>query len=164
MHPDPILPELTYFCLPGLLPVLKNTVSFVSGVSCNELCIVFWPSVAYTVLINMDTHTHTHTQTHTHTHTHTYTHKHTFFSLPPFCKIFGYYEEFFSSRFPHTNCKLVFVDEAYQDVSAYSTLCICSTNLLHSHRVIDGVPEARQLIAEVLARQYFGCYITSSSV
>jgi transcription initiation factor TFIID subunit 2 len=109
VFPDPILPELTYFCLPGLLPILKNTVSFVSGV-------------------------------------------------------FGYYEEFFSSRFPHTNCKLVFVDEAYQDVSAYSTLCICSTNLLHSHRVIDGVTQTRELIAEVLAKQYFGCYISSSSV
>ncbi|KAL5486751.1 hypothetical protein EMCRGX_G019270 [Ephydatia muelleri] len=34
IYPDPVLQEVTHFCLPGLLPVLKNTVQYVhEGVS-----------------------------------------------------------------------------------------------------------------------------------
>ena len=43
MYPDPVMQEVTHFCLPGLLPILKNTVQFVHEVQ------------------------HTHTCTHTHT-------------------------------------------------------------------------------------------------
>ena len=28
IHVDPVMPEVTHFCLPGLLPVLKNTTAF----------------------------------------------------------------------------------------------------------------------------------------
>lgn len=39
-------------------------------------------------------------------------------------QIFGFYEEFLSSRFPFSNYKMVFVDEVYQDAASYSTLGI----------------------------------------
>ena len=32
IYPDPVLQEVTHFCLPGLLPVLKNTVQYVHEV------------------------------------------------------------------------------------------------------------------------------------
>ena len=32
VYPDPVMQEVTHFCLPGLLPILKNTVQFVSEV------------------------------------------------------------------------------------------------------------------------------------
>lgn len=32
IYPDPVMPEVTYFCLPQLLPILKNTVQFVPEV------------------------------------------------------------------------------------------------------------------------------------
>ena len=128
--------------------------------------------------------------------------------------MFGFYEELLSTRFPHSSYKLVFVDQAYRDVSSYSTLgifryiymymlwllnvcahahvcndinaplmyvcvCVCkctcgitlaqsvetllffhcSTNLLHSARIIDQVLVTRRIIANAIAEQYFGCYI-----
>eukprot|EP00731_Ephydatia_muelleri_P018686 Em0011g726a len=77
------------------------------------------------------------------------------FTLP----VFGFYEELLSTRFPHSSFKLVFVDHAYQDVSSYSTLGIVSTNLLYSPRVIDQVFPSRCVLAHIVARQYFGCYV-----
>ena len=32
VFPDPVMQEVTHFCLPGLLPILKNTVQFVHEV------------------------------------------------------------------------------------------------------------------------------------
>ena len=34
MYPDPVMQEVTHFCLPGFLPLLKNTVQFVHEVHC----------------------------------------------------------------------------------------------------------------------------------
>jgi transcription initiation factor TFIID subunit 2 len=53
----------------------------------------------------------------------------------------------------------VFVDQAYTDTASYSTLTICSTNLLHSSRVIEQVPITRRLLTQAIAQQYFGCYL-----
>ena len=42
MYPDPVMQEVTHFCLPGLLPILKNTVQFVSEVGyVSELHILY---------------------------------------------------------------------------------------------------------------------------
>ena len=41
-----------------------------------------------------------------------------------YTQIFGFYEEFLSARFPYSNYKMVFVDEAYRDAASYSTLGI----------------------------------------
>lgn len=108
VYPDPIIPEVTYFCLPGLSSILKNTVQFVH-------------------------------------------------------EVFEYYEELLSSGFPHSSYKLVFVNNSYQSVMNYSSLGIFSTELLHSHRIIDNVQMTRRLIAQAIARQYFGCYMLHQS-
>ena len=78
-------------------------------------------------------------------------------------QVFEYYEELLSSGFPHSSYKLVFVDNSYQSVMNYSSLGIFSTELLHSHRIIDNVQMTRRLIAQAIARQYFGCYMLHQS-
>ena len=43
------------------------------------------------------------------------------FSLPSLSllnKVFGFYEELLSARFPHSSYKLVFVDNAYQEAAS----------------------------------------------
>lgn len=42
-----------------------------------------------------------------------------------FGKVFGFFEELLSTRFPFSSYKLVFVDQAYSDTASYSTLTIC---------------------------------------
>ena len=42
----------------------------------------------------------------------------------PLNKVFGFYEELLSARFPHSSYKLVFVHNAYQEAASYSTLGI----------------------------------------
>ena len=74
-------------------------------------------------------------------------------------KVFGFYEELLSARFPHSSYKLVFVDCLYEDVCNYSTLGLFSTNLLHSSRVIDQVMSTRRIVSKAVAMQYFGCYV-----
>lgn len=32
VHVDPVMPEVTHFCLPGLLPILKHTTAFLHEV------------------------------------------------------------------------------------------------------------------------------------
>ena len=74
--------------------------------------------------------THIHTHTCTHTHTHTYTCTHT-------------------HAHTHTH--------TYTHTHAHTHTH--STNLLHSSRIIDQVPTTRRLVAQAIARQYFGSYI-----
>ena len=57
-------------------------------------------------------------------------------------------------------CK-VFVDEAYQDLSCYSTLAILNTSLLHSSAIIDQTFTTRKIMTTALATQFFGCYIST---
>lgn len=32
VYPDPVMQEVTHFCLPNLMPILKNTIQFVHEV------------------------------------------------------------------------------------------------------------------------------------
>ncbi|ESO05362.1 hypothetical protein HELRODRAFT_191453 [Helobdella robusta] len=102
---DPNMHEVTNFCLPHLLPILKHTTSFLH-------------------------------------------------------EVFEFYEELLSTRYPYTCYKQVFIDMAYDDVSPYATMAICSTNLLHSKRIIDQTPISQRLLAEAVAKQFFGCFIS----
>ncbi|CAB4032919.1 TBP-associated factor 2, partial, partial [Paramuricea clavata] len=65
-----------------------------------------------------------------------------------------------SCHFPYSNYKQVFVDYSFEETSAYATLAICSTNLLHSSRMIDQTFHTRKTLALALARQFFGCYLS----
>ncbi|ESP05566.1 hypothetical protein LOTGIDRAFT_228096 [Lottia gigantea] len=73
---------------------------------------------------------------------------------------FEFYEELLSSRYPYSYYKQVFVDESYADVSVYATMTIFSTNLLHSSRIIDQTFHTRNFMAQAVAQQFFGTFIS----
>ncbi|KAJ1193875.1 hypothetical protein NDU88_003171 [Pleurodeles waltl] len=105
---DPYMHEVTHFCLPQLLPLLKHTTSYLH-------------------------------------------------------EVFEFYEEILTCRYPYSCFKTVFIDEAYVDVAAYASMSIFSTNLLHSAMIIDQTPLTRRCLAEALAQQFFGCFISRMS-
>ncbi|XP_078318588.1 transcription initiation factor TFIID subunit 2-like isoform X2 [Crassostrea virginica] len=72
---------------------------------------------------------------------------------------FEFYEELLSSRYPYTCYKHVFVDEAYEESTSYATMSVLSTNLLHSNRIIDQTISTRTVLAEAVAKQFFGTFI-----
>lgn len=74
-----------------------------------------------------------------------------------------FYEEFLTFKYPYTNYKQVFVDQAYEPYQSYATLSICCTNLLHSKHIIDQTFETRSVLSEAMASQYFGCFIEKLS-
>ena len=77
--------------------------------------------------------------------------------------MFGFYEELLSTRFPHNQYRLVFVDGIYQDVTSYAGLTLCNVNLLHPETIIDQVMTSRRSIALAIAEQYFECYLLPQS-
>uniref|UniRef100_A0ACB8FEN1 Transcription initiation factor TFIID subunit 2 n=1 Tax=Sphaerodactylus townsendi TaxID=933632 RepID=A0ACB8FEN1_9SAUR len=105
---DPYMHEVTHFCLPQLLPLLKHTTSYLH-------------------------------------------------------EVFEFYEEILTCRYPYSCFKTVFVDEAYVEVAAYASMSIFSTNLLHSAMIIDETPLTRRCLAQALAQQFFGCFISRMS-
>uniref|UniRef100_T1JF23 Transcription initiation factor TFIID subunit 2 n=1 Tax=Strigamia maritima TaxID=126957 RepID=T1JF23_STRMM len=105
---DPHMHEVTHFCLPQLLPILKHTTRFLH-------------------------------------------------------ESFEFYEELLSSRYPYTCYKQVFVDEAYDDIQPYATMTILNTNLLHTASIIDQTYISRKLMAQAVAEQFFGCFISMNS-
>lgn len=74
-----------------------------------------------------------------------------------------FYEDFLTFKYPYTNYKQVFVDQAYDDYQSYATMSICDTSLLHSKRIINQTFLTRAILSEALAVQYFGCFISMSS-
>lgn len=74
-----------------------------------------------------------------------------------------YEEELINFKYPFSNYKQVFVNQAYENYQSYATLTICCTNLLHTKRIIDQVFVTRAILSEALASQYFGCFIEMSS-
>lgn len=74
-----------------------------------------------------------------------------------------FYEELLTFKFPYSNYKQVFVDQAYEPCQSYATMSICCTNLLHSKHIIDQTFETRSVLSDALAAQYFSCFITMSS-
>lgn len=106
VYVDPNMYEVTHFCLPHLLPVLKSTVRYLY-------------------------------------------------------EIFEYFETILATQFPFTCYKQVFVDELFQEVCSYSSLSLIHTNLLYPSSVIDQQYETRPILAEALAAQFFGCYVST---
>jgi len=74
-----------------------------------------------------------------------------------------FYEEFLTFKYPYSNYKQVFVDQAYEPYQSYATMSICCTNLLHSKHIIDQTFTTRSVLSEALASQYFGCFIAMLS-
>nr|NVI78967.1 TBP-associated factor 2 [Cucujiformia] len=71
-----------------------------------------------------------------------------------------FYEETLSNRYPYSCYKQVFVDETAEDFRSYATMSIFSVNLLHSAVIIDQVYESRRVMAQAIAEQFFGCFIS----
>ncbi|GIY89954.1 transcription initiation factor TFIID subunit 2 [Caerostris extrusa] len=105
---DPQMHEVTHFCLPRLLPLLKHSTSFLH-------------------------------------------------------EAFEFYEELLSSRYPYSCYKQVFVDEAFHDARPYATMTILNTNLLSSPQIIDQTYMSRRVMANAIAQQFFGCFISMNS-
>lgn len=105
IYVDPYMHEVTHFCLPGLLPLLKVTTRYMH-------------------------------------------------------EAFEFYEETLSNRYPYSCYKQVFVDETHEDYRAYATMSILSVNLLHSAVIIDQVYITRRVMAQAIAEQFFGCFIS----
>ncbi|PBC31457.1 Transcription initiation factor TFIID subunit [Apis cerana cerana] len=100
-----------------------------------------------------------------------YMHEVTHFCLPqllPSLKVsakymheaFEFYEETLSNRYPYSCYKQVFVDELDEDINAYATMSILNTNLLHSTAIIDQVYITKKAMAQAVAEQFFGCFIS----
>ncbi|KAG5887800.1 hypothetical protein JTB14_019391 [Gonioctena quinquepunctata] len=102
---DPYMHEVTHFCLPNLLPLLKVTTRYMH-------------------------------------------------------ETFEFYEETLSNRYPYSCYKQVFVDETHEDYRSYATMSILSVNLLHSAVIIDQVYSTRKAMAQAIAEQFFGCFIS----
>ncbi|XP_061737606.1 transcription initiation factor TFIID subunit 2 isoform X2 [Nerophis ophidion] len=105
---DPYMHEVTHFCLPQLLPLLKHSMSYLH-------------------------------------------------------EVFEFYEEILTCRYPYSCFKTVFVDESYVQVSSYASMSIFSTNLLHNSMIIDQTPLTRRCLAQALAQQFFGVFISRMS-
>ncbi|CAB3360242.1 Hypothetical predicted protein [Cloeon dipterum] len=102
---DPTMHEVTHFCLPGLMPILKTSVKYMH-------------------------------------------------------ESFEFYEETLSARYPYSCYKQVFVEQAVEDVRPYATMGLMSTYLLHGPPIIDQVYLTRKAMAQAIAEQFFGCFIT----
>ncbi|XP_067013693.2 transcription initiation factor TFIID subunit 2 [Anabrus simplex] len=102
---DPYMHEVTHFCLPNLMSLLKVSARFMH-------------------------------------------------------EAFEFYEETLANRYPYSCYKQVFVDEVDEDISAYATMSILSTNLLHSPAIIDQTYITRKAMAQAIAEQFFGCFIS----
>ncbi|GJQ75752.1 putative zinc ion binding protein [Trypoxylus dichotomus] len=105
IYVDPFMHEVTHFCLPQLLPLLKVTTRYMH-------------------------------------------------------EAFEFYEETLSNRYPYSCYKQVFVDEVDEDYKSYATMSILNTNLLHSAVIIDQVYATRRAMAQAIAEQFFGCFIS----
>jgi transcription initiation factor TFIID subunit 2 len=105
IYVDPYMHEVTHFCLPNLLPLLKVTTRYMH-------------------------------------------------------EAFEFYEETLSNRYPYSCYKQVFVDETHEDYRSFATMSILSVNLLHSAVIIDQVYTTRTMMAQAIAEQFFGCFIS----
>ncbi|KAM3724314.1 Transcription initiation factor TFIID subunit [Dirofilaria immitis] len=77
-------------------------------------------------------------------------------------RVFEYFEELLSCRFPFSSYKQVFVYQVPDDVTAYTGLSILSLTLLYHKKILDVVQMTRQCLAYAVAQQFFGCFVTST--
>ncbi|CAL8096925.1 unnamed protein product [Orchesella dallaii] len=75
-------------------------------------------------------------------------------------EIFEYYEDLLATRFPYSSFKTVYVHEASEEMTSYSSMCILDTNLLHTSAIIDQTYITRRFTALSLAEQFYSCYIS----
>uniref|UniRef100_A0A915HKH3 Transcription initiation factor TFIID subunit 2 n=1 Tax=Romanomermis culicivorax TaxID=13658 RepID=A0A915HKH3_ROMCU len=79
-------------------------------------------------------------------------------------KVFEFFEELLSSRYPYGSMKICFVDDLpilniHSSALSYSTLILLNVKCLYHKKIIDQVPLTRTAMASGLASQFFGCYL-----
>ncbi|VDN05542.1 unnamed protein product [Thelazia callipaeda] len=77
-------------------------------------------------------------------------------------RVFEYFEELLSCRFPYSSYKQVFVYQTPDEITAYTGLSIISLTLLYHKKILDVVQMTRQFLAFAVAQQFFGCFVTST--
>uniref|UniRef100_F1L1W4 Transcription initiation factor TFIID subunit 2 n=1 Tax=Ascaris suum TaxID=6253 RepID=F1L1W4_ASCSU len=77
-------------------------------------------------------------------------------------RVFEFFEELLSCRFPYSSYKQVFVDQAAETVISFSGMAILSVNILYHKKILDTVQETRQLLALAVAQQFFGCFVNAA--
>ncbi len=75
-------------------------------------------------------------------------------------KIFMHYEELLNTRYPYATYKQVFVDNLVAKYEAYATLSLINISQLHSKAVIEQTYISRRVLAQAIAEQYFGAFIS----
>ncbi|KAL3115808.1 hypothetical protein niasHT_007813 [Heterodera trifolii] len=86
--------------------------------------------------------------------------KHTMKSLN---RIFVFFEELLSCRFPYSTYWQIFVDQTPDEVTSFAGLTIFSIRLLYHKKILDMVQGTRKLLATAIAQQFFGCFIAQRS-
>ncbi|VDM41643.1 unnamed protein product [Toxocara canis] len=77
-------------------------------------------------------------------------------------RVFEFFEELLSCRFPYSSYKQVFVDQAAETVISFSGMAILSVNILYHKKILDTVQETRQILALAVAQQFFGCFVNAA--
>uniref|UniRef100_A0A183D8X0 Peptidase_M1 domain-containing protein n=1 Tax=Gongylonema pulchrum TaxID=637853 RepID=A0A183D8X0_9BILA len=77
-------------------------------------------------------------------------------------RVFEYFEELLSCRFPFSSYKQVFVYQTPDEITAYSGLSIISLTVLYHKKILDVVQMTRRCLAFAIAQQFFGCFVTST--
>ena len=74
-------------------------------------------------------------------------------------RVFEFFEELLSSRFPFPCYHMLFVYNSPDDFISYSGFSIMAADLLYHKKIIDKVHSTRKAIVNAIASQFFGCFI-----
>uniref|UniRef100_A0AC34QZ36 Transcription initiation factor TFIID subunit 2 n=1 Tax=Panagrolaimus sp. JU765 TaxID=591449 RepID=A0AC34QZ36_9BILA len=74
-------------------------------------------------------------------------------------RVFEFFEELLSSRFPFPCYHMLFVYNTPDDFTSYSGFSIMSADILYHKKIIDRVHPTRKVIVNAIASQFFGCFI-----
>uniref|UniRef100_A0A7E4VJ80 Transcription initiation factor TFIID subunit 2 n=1 Tax=Panagrellus redivivus TaxID=6233 RepID=A0A7E4VJ80_PANRE len=74
-------------------------------------------------------------------------------------RVFEFFEELLSSRFPFPCFHMVFVYKLPDDYVSYTGLALLPVDILYNKKVIDVVLQTRKHIVHGIASQFFGCFV-----
>lgn len=73
--------------------------------------------------------------------------------------MFEFYEDLLSSSFPQAAYRIVFCYDIESECLHYSGLSMLNVNTLSTKQIIDQTMVTRRLLANAVARQFFGCFM-----
>ena len=78
-------------------------------------------------------------------------------------RVYDYLHDLLNLSLPYSMYKIVFVSDCVPNCLSYSSLSICSVDLLHPREIIDQAIETRKIFIQAITAQYFGCFLCSAS-